>query len=227
MPRVIKKESGKKISPEKEIQETIVDMKDRLKRRQKLLIFSLIAFLIIIGSGAGFIIYNKSASNKASLLEYEGLKLYYGQFQATANLSDDRYKKALEKFTESYNTKKNPNVLFYIANCHYESGNYDEAIKTLKELVSRFSEPQFVSYSYYKMAMAYLKKNDTENALNNLQSLVKLKGGILQDLALMEIAKILETTGKAEGAKDAYKELIEKYPKSAFANEAKLRIEEK
>lgn len=227
MPRVIKKESGKKISQEKEIQETIVDMKDRLKRRQKLLIFSLIAFLIIIGSGAGFIIYNKSASNKASLLEYEGLKLYYGQFQATANLSDDRYKKALEKFTESYNTKKNPNVLFYIANCHYESGNYDEAIKILKELVSRFSEPQIVSYSYYKMAMAYLKKNDTENALNNLRSLVKLKGGILQDLALMEIAKILETTGKAEGAKDAYKELIEKYPKSAFANEAKLRIEEK
>ncbi len=225
MPSAIKKQPDKK-SPS-EIQETIVDIKERLKRRQKVLVFSLIAFLVIIGSLAGFILYNKSASNKASLLEYEGLKLYYGQFQAKPDLSDDRYKKALEKFTESYNTKKNPNVLFYIANCHYETGNYDEAIKTLKELLSRFSDPQISSYSHYKMAMAYLKKNDVENALSSLQSLVKSKEGVLQDLALMEIAKILESTGKAEDAKGAYKELIEKYPKSALVNEAKLRLGEK
>lgn len=227
MPRVIKKQSDKKSSPEKEIQETIVDIKDKLKHRQRVLIISLIAFLVVIGSVAGFILYNKSASNKASLLEYEGYKLYYGQFQTKPDLSDDRYKKALEKFTESYNTKKNPNVLFYIANCHYETGNYDEAIKTLKELVSRFSEPQIVSFSYYKMAMAYLKKNDTENALSSLNSILKIKDGVFQDVALVEIAKILEFTGKVEESKSAYKELIEKYPKSVFANEVKSKIGEK
>lgn len=227
MPRVIKKQSDKKFSSEKEIHETIVDIKDKLKHRQKVLIVSLVAFLVVISSVAGFVLYNKSASNKASLLEYEGYKYYYGKFNATPEPSDDRYKKALEKFTESYNTKKNPNVLFYIANCHYETGNYDEAIKTLKELVGRFSEPQIVSYSYYKMAMAYLKKNDTENALSSFNSLSKAKDGVFQDSALMETAKILESTGKVEEAKGAYKELIEKYPKSAFANEAKSKIGEK
>lgn len=224
MPRVIKKQSDKKSSSEKEIHETIVDIKDKLKHRQKVLIISLIAFLVVIGSVAGFVLYNKSASNKALSLEYEGYKHYYGQFNATPDPSDDRYKKALEKFTESYNTKKNPNVLFYIANCHYETGNYDEAIKTLKELVSRFSEPQIVSFSYYKMAMAYLKKNDTENALNSFNSLSKAKDGVFQDAALMEVAKILESTGKVEEAKGTYKELLEKYPKSAFTNEAKSKI---
>lgn len=223
MTRIIKKQPD----TERKIQDTIGDIRDRLKYRQKILIFSLIAFLVLIGSAAGYILYNKSASNKASQLEYEGYKFYYGQFQAKPDLSDDRYKKALEKFSESYNKKKNPNVLFYIANCHYETGNYDEAIKNLKELVSRFSEPQIVSYSHYKMAMAYLKKNDTDNALSSLHTLSKSKEGVLQDAALMEIAKILEATGKIEEAKGNYKELIEKYPKSAFINEAKLRLGEK
>lgn len=227
MQGAIKKQPGKKISTEREIQETLVDIKDRLKQRQKILIFSIIAFLVIISSVAGFILYNKSASDKASLLEYEGYKLYYGQFQTDTEPSDDRYKKALEKFRESYNTKKNPNVLYYIANCNYEIGNYDEAVNALKELTTRFSEPQIVSYSYYKMAMSYVKKNDTENALSSLKSLTKLKDGVLQDSALMEIGIILQSTGKIEEAKGAYKELIEKYPKSAFVSEATMRIGEK
>ncbi len=227
MPRVIKKQTEKKVSTEREVQETLTEIKERLQHRQKMLIVSLIAFIVIIGSVVGYIIYNKSVSSKASMLEYEGYKIYYGQFQTNPELSDDRYKKALVKFKESYDTKKNPNVLFYIANCHYEIGDYDEAIKTLKELTSRFSEPQIVSYSYYKMAMAYLKKNDTENALKNLHTLSKYKEGVLQDIALIEIAKILESTNKAEEAKGTYKELIEKYPQSPFINEAKLKVGEK
>ncbi len=227
MPRIIRKQSDRKTTPEREIQETIGSIKERLKYRQKILVISLIAFIVFIGSVTGFFLYNKSASNKASLLEYEGYKIYYGQFQTEPDISDDRYKKALEKFKESYNIKKKPNVLFYIANCYYEMGNYDESIKTLKELISRFSEPQIVSFSYYKMANAYLKKNDVENALSSLKSLSKLKDGVLQDLALMEIGKILEATGRAEEAKETYKELIEKHPKSTFVNEAKARLEEK
>lgn len=210
-------------STEKEIHETIVDIKDRLQKRQRVLALSLIAFLIIAASVAGFILYNKSLANKASLLEYEGYKLFYGQFQAT-DISDNRYKSALEKFRESYDTKKNPRVLFYIANSYYEMGNYDESIKTLKELVERFSEPQIVSFSYYKMAMAYLRKNDTDNALSSLKAITKLKDGVLQDMALMETAKILDSIGRKEEAQNVYRELIEKYPESVFVNEAKARI---
>lgn len=227
MPRIIKKQVEKKTTTEKEVHETLTDIKERLQHQQKMLIISVVAFLVIIGSAVGYILYNKSASNKASLLEYEGYKIYYGQFQANPDLSPERYKKALEKFKESYNTKKNPNVLFYIANCYYEMGDYEEAIKNLKDLTSRFSEPQIVSYSYYKMAMAYLRKNDTDNALSSLKTLSKYKEGVLQDVALIESARILEAKGKIEEAKGNYKELIEKYPHSPFLNEAKIKVGEK
>lgn len=227
MPDIRKKQSDRKTTPEKEIQETIENIKERLKYRQRNLIISVIAFIVIISSITGFVIYNKYASDKAASLEYEGYKLLYAKDQAKLGISEDRYKKALEKFKESYSTKKSPNVLYYIANCYYEMGDYDESIKTLQELISRFSEPQIVSYSYYKLAMAYIKKNDTENALNSLRSLAKLKDGVFQDLALIEVAKILETTGKPEEAKESYKEIIEKYPKSVFINQAKAKFGEK
>ncbi len=223
----IKKHSEKKFSTEKEIQETFTNLRDRLKQRQKVLALSLITFFVVAASIAGFLIYNKSLTHKASQLEYEGYKIYSGQSQPIPDSPDNRYKNALKKFNESYNAKKNPRVLYYIANCHYEMGDYDEAIKAFKELVSRFSDPQIVSFSYYKTAMAYLRKNDTENAIINLKLILNLKDGVFQDMALIETAKIFESTGKVEEAKGIYRELIEKHPQSVFVSEAKTKLEGK
>lgn len=226
MPNVIKKGTVKKSYSEKEVHESLVDIKERLQKRFRLIIVIGIISLVILASVIGYFLYDKSITEKASLLEYEGYKILYGQFQPKPEPSEDRFSKALEKFKESYKIKKNPNVLYYIANCYYEIGNYDEAIKTLQELISNFKESKIVSYSYYKLAMAYIRKNDIDNSLKTLKTLSNYQEGVLQDLALIEMAKMLESMGKAEEAKSAYKEIIEKYPQSVFVNEAKLKIGE-
>ena len=118
-------------------------------------------------------------------------------------------------------------MLLYIANCHYELGGYDEAIKTLKELTNRFPDSGIASIAYYKTATAYVKKGDTDNALNALKQIVSVKDSALQDMALLETGKILELSGKTEDAMNKYKELINKFPKSALINEAKARMGEK
>jgi TolA-binding protein len=76
------------------------------------------------------------------------------------------------------------------------------------------------------MAMTYVKKGDMENALNSLKNLSSIKNSPLQDVALMESGKILDHIGKKEEAKSKYKELINNFPKSALANEAKVRLGE-
>lgn len=226
MPKDIKKLSQRKISPDREIENTLSDFREKLKHRQKVLAISLIAFVVVAVTIAGVFIYNKSLTEKALQLEAEGHKIFYNLTQQKAATADERYKNALNKFKESYNNKKNPRVLYYIANCHYEMGDYDEAIKILTELVNQFSEPNIASLSHYKKAMAYLKKNDTENALSSLKLILNIKDGIFQDLALLETARILESTGRGEEAKGFYKQIIEKYPQSVFVNEAKKRTGE-
>ncbi len=227
MPKVIKKETAKKSYSEEKVHESLIDIKVKLQQRFRLITLIGAISFVILASVIGYFLYNKSITEKALLLEYEGYKILYGQFQPKPELSEDRFSKALEKFKESYKIKKNPVVLYYIANCYYEIGNYDEAIKTLQDLINNFKESKIVSYSYYRLAMVYNRKNDIDNSLNTLKTLSRYQEGVLQDLALIEMAKIFESIGKAEEAKNAYKEIIEKYPQSVFVNEAKLRVGEK
>jgi tetratricopeptide (TPR) repeat protein len=228
MPKAIKRRTEKKINTTKEdLKETVVDIRQRLKQRQRTLVYAVAIFVALAISITGFAVYKKTSSNRALELELEGYRLFYGDYRSRLIPLAERYRQALDVFKKSYATRKRPDVLLYIANCQYELGNYDESIKTLKELNSQFSDPKVISLSYYKMAMAYVKKGDMDNALAALKSLLSIKDSALQDMALLETGKMLELSGKAEDAKNKYRELINKFPKSALLNEAKTRLGEK
>jgi tetratricopeptide (TPR) repeat protein len=228
MPKAIKRRIEKKvIAAEEDLRETVVDIRQRLKERQRTLVYAVTVFIVLAISIGGFAVYKKTSLNKALETEIEGYRLFHGDYQARIMPPSERYKQALEMFKKSYATRKRPDVLLYIANCQYELGNYDEAIKTLKELNNQFSDTKVISLSYYKMAMSYVKKGDMDNALASLKNILNIKDIPLQDLALLETGKILELSGKTEDAKNKYRELINKFPKSALLNEAKARLGEK
>lgn len=229
MPKVIKKRVDTKEGGDEDLKETIGDIRERLKEKQRLLIYALVIFVVITASIGGFIVYSRVSASKAVELEAEAYKVFYGETGAGAPpaAAADRYKKALQLFKEAYDEKKTAPVLFYIANCYYEMGNYDDAIRTLKEFNNQFTDPELVPLSYFKMAMAYLKKNDPDNALATLRNLYSIKNSALQDAALLESGKILESQGKSEEAKNTYQELVNKFPQSTLLTEAKKRLGEK
>lgn len=226
MPKTIKKRSEKRISTEEDIRDTVVDIRERLKERQRILIYGAVIFIAVVISVIAFTVYTKTSTNKALGLELEGYKLFYGDYDdRILTTPAERYQKALKVFKDSYAAKKQPHILLYIANCHYELGSYDEAIKALRELNSQFSDPTIISLSYYKMAMAYVKKGDMDNALASLKNLLSIKDSALQDMALLESGKILELMGRKDDAKIKYNEIINKFPKSPLLNEARARME--
>ncbi len=227
MPKMIKKRIEKKEDKEEDIRETIGDLRERLGAKQRTLVLGLAAFLVVVSVAVGFLVYNRFTTNKALELAAEGNKIFYGNGTASPLPPAERYKKALALFRESYDKKQRAPVLLYIAYCDYELGNYDETIKSLKELVARYSEPEVVPLAYLKMSDAYLKKNDSESALAMLKNLASIKGSTLQDVALLETGKILESQGKPEEAKKAYRALVTKFPKSGLVGEAKAKLGEK
>ncbi len=179
--------------------------------------------MIVITIGA-FVVYNRASASKAAEMEYEGYKIISG-YTATPYASPAaRYNDALEKFKASFAAKKSPTALLNIANCYYELGNLDEALKALKELTDQYSDPKITSLAYYKMAMTYIRKGDLNSALNTFGIIASIKDAPLQDMALLESGKTLESMGKTEEAKAKYKELINKFPKSLLADEANWRL---
>ena len=224
MPKMIKKRAAQKTRQDENINETVTDIRQKLKERQRTLVYSLLAFGVLIVAAGFFFIYARTTESKARELQYEGIKLFNGSGQAQAVAPQERYRSALEKFKASYASKKSPVTLLYIANSYYELGNYDETLKTLKELTGRYSDPKITSLAHYKMAMAYIKKGDTAGALNAFNSITSAKDSPLQDMALLESGSLLESMGRKEEARAKYKELVTKFPSSPLASTAKARL---
>jgi predicted negative regulator of RcsB-dependent stress response len=226
MPKVIKKRIIKKTSVDTEegVKEKLSSFRDIIKERQQTAIKYAAAVLIIIVAVAGFSIYSYTSKQKARGLEYEAYKIYYNAPSQGAN-KGDKYTKALDMFKKAYDSRKSPSSLFYIAACYSELGNYEEAIKTLKDFTGRYSgNEMYAPLAYQKLASAYIMKGDLQEAQKTLATLYNLKGDILKDVALMESAKILEKEGKPDEAKLKYEELAKKFPNSPFNEEIKTKL---
>ena len=91
---------------------------------------------------AGFLIYSYTSQKKARTLEYEAYRIYYSNPQAQSPDKQEQYKMALDMFRKAYDTSKSPISLFYIAACYDDLGNYDEALKTLKDFTRRYSNEE-------------------------------------------------------------------------------------
>ncbi len=229
MPKAIKKRISKKTpDTESEVKDKLVSLKDTLKGQKKTVLKYGVIILVVIIAISGFLFYDYTSKKKARMLEYEAYKIYQNIYQAQPLNRDERYQKALDIFKKSYDIRKSPSVLLYIAGCYYELGRYDEAIKTLKDFTQRYSkEEEFIPLAYEKLAMIYVKKGDTKEAMKALEALYNLKGDIYKDFALIESARLLEKEGKTEEAKKKYKELSERFPNSPFSEEAKAKLSEK
>jgi predicted negative regulator of RcsB-dependent stress response len=229
MPKAIKKRTSKKTAgTEEEVRDKLVGLKDTLQERQKTVLKYGAIVLVVLIAIAGFLFYDYSSKKKARMLSYEAYKIYQNLYQTQPLSREERYRKALDVFRKSYETRKSPVVLLYIAGCNYELGNYDEAIKTLKDFTQKYSnENRLVPLAYEKLAMAYERKGDTKEAMKALEALYNLKGYIYKDLALIESARLLEREGKTDEAMKKYKELSEKFPNSSFIDEAKTKLGQK
>lgn len=228
MPKPIKKKIVKKTTPEIEVRGIISKLKENAGKKKGVFMATIGAIVISAAAITGFFIYNNTLKNNAEKLEYEAYKIYYGLYQKQPITKEEQYKKAADMLKKAYDTKKSPVSLFYISNCYYEMGKYEDALNTLKGLNQKFPDDErFVPLSYYKMAMASLKKGSNDEALKFLDILYKYKSGTYKDLSLMESGKILEAMGKAEEAKKKYEELTKNFSGSPFIEEAEARIGKK
>jgi predicted negative regulator of RcsB-dependent stress response len=229
MPKQIKKRVPKKTTiSEVNVKDKLTSLKDTISERQGRALKYGAGILIILIAVAGFLFYYNISQKKASIFEYEAYRIYYNEYQHPPLNKDEQYKKALDMFKKAYDTKKSPLSLFYIAACYDELGKQDDALKTLKDFIQRYSnEDLFIPLVYQKMSMIYIKKDNVNEALKTLDTLYNLKGDIYKDFALMESSRLLEKEGKIEEAKKKYKELTIKFPNSPFIEEAKAKLSDK
>lgn len=228
MPKPIKKKSKAKEKDKDaalQVRDTIADLRDTFQGRKRVLVTYGVLVLGIIIALAGVLLYQRMQEKKAVELEYAAYKLFHGLYIKEAPA--DRYQQALNLFRQAYERNKSSRLLLYSAQCQIFLKQPDEALKTLNDLIARFpKENEALALAYQKIASIAMDKNDRASALAALDNLAKLPGGLLEDLALVESAWILNEEGKFDEAATKYRELANAFPDSPYAAEAKLQIGE-
>lgn len=114
---------------------------------------------------------------------------------------------------------------YFAALARIELGQYAEAEKSLKELQARGGglEPQLARLA---LAGLYRRQGETDRAVEVYRSLASDPATALpRDYALLCLAGTLEDAKRSAPARAAYQELVEYYPASVYAAEARRRAE--
>lgn len=227
MPKAIKKRVTKKIGlKEEEVKSAAVRSLGVIKEKKRIFILILIALGIVVISTIAFMLYASSIKEKAYSFEKEAYNYYYGVNLKTSLTDEERWRKSLELFQKAIEVKSTPVAQFYVGNCYFNLGDYDNAIKTYNKFIDKYkNEEVILPLVYQKLASAYIKKGKNDEVIKTLDTLTQFKNGIFKDAALILKARHYEITGRDEDAIKKYKELVDGFPSSPWTAEARTRIE--
>ena len=190
--------------------------------------------IITIGSLAGAVIvlyfvlafYNNSLRQEAYSLELKAYNYYYGININSSVTEEERWQKAIELFKESVKVRASATSLFYLGNSYYKLGDYGNAIREYNVFIKEFGgEEEILPVVYQKLASAYIKTGQSQEALSTLGELALMSGGAFKDTALVLEARHYKSIGKPARELERYGELVSQFPSSAWFSEASARIE--
>ncbi len=226
MPRAIKKRTTKKTGlNEEEVKGAVVRFLDSIKERKRIFIPVISAAGIVVVLTVIIMLYSSSVKEKAYLIENEAYKYYYKIDLKVPLTEDGRWRKSLELFQKAIDVKSTPSAQFYLGNGYFNLGDYDSAIEVYNKFIDKYKNEEIIlPLVYQKLVSAYIKKGKDDEAIRTLDALAEFRKGTFKDAALILKARYYETAGKHEDAVEIYKELVEGFPSSPWAQEANAKI---
>jgi tetratricopeptide (TPR) repeat protein len=226
MPKIIKKKAvKKKPDQEEEVKSVALQTIEALKKKQQQLIIGVSVIVGVFALFFIFSIYSSSQYKKAYAIEMEASQYYYGEIVDESLSQEDRWKKALELYQQSVDTKATPTALYYLGNCYFNLGDYENAIEEYNIFTDKFSgDKAILPLVYQKLISAYVRTEQNDNVLDTIRKLEKVNGGIFKDTALVLEARHHESTDTPEKALEIYRQIIMEFPASPWTAEANSKI---
>lgn len=146
---------------------------------------------------------------------------YFEQDSVKLALNGDGSNKGFLSIMNNYGGTKQANLARYYAGvCYLKSGDFNNAVKYLKDFHTDAKQVQMMAYGCLGDAYSELGKND--DAVNSYKKASETfdKDEIISSEYLFRAALKLETIGKTSEALQLYKQLKEKFPQSERGYEA-------
>lgn len=114
---------------------------------------------------------------------------------------------------------------FYLGNASIDLKEFDKGIEYYRKALSLPAEDgKFRSMVKFRLANAWLNKNNRDEAMKILREMEEDKSSVFRDSVSFEIGQILEKEGKVSEALGRYEAVVKEFPWSPVFTEANARI---
>lgn len=204
--------------------------KDFWTRFSKPIIYAGSTIILLIGGWYGYNKFVKQPNEvKATDMIFPAEQLFDKMAQA-GNFNKDSVRLVLNggngisagvlKVISNYGGTEAGNRAHFIAGaCYLHSGDFNNAVKHLKDFSTSATQVQTAAYSMLGDAYAELKKNDDAFDYYKKAAAVNTKDEFMTPEALYRAALFAENINKSSEAIDLLKKIRDEYPKSSRAND--------
>jgi tetratricopeptide (TPR) repeat protein len=200
----------------------VTNFYEQNKRNISIGITALVA-LIIIG-----VIYfkNKAENNDRATAQMSQVRPYYdnGQYQPAIDGAPERNIAGLKSIVENYGNSRSGEIArFYLADCYFQLGKYDEALKNFEDFSP--SDDMLAASRFAGIGACQEVLGKYQDAAENFEKAAgkqKTEASAAEDYA--NAARTYALAGDKERALELYKRLKKSYPTTAQGREAERFI---
>ena len=227
MPKV---KIDKKALKQNDIEIALMDIRDYIKEKPKQVLLPIgiiIAIAVIVFATTRYF----TQQNQTAEMQIMNAQNQYRNALASADKSSQivGLQQALKSFQniakDNSMTKVGKNAGVYIGDCYFHLGQFDDAIKSYRDAISRGAPKITAAWAQMSIGYSYLNKSDYKSALAEFDKVpVNYPDSFLVPLAKLEVGNCYEKQNDLAKAKETYDRVVKTYPDSTFKTEAAARL---
>ena len=188
------------------------------------LIYSAIAFFVILTAIAGWRYFANQAEDNAFTLLSQAINTQENLLSSSGpEKTYEKMKDAYENILRKYKNKQGAKIARLIyANLSLNAGNADQAILLYERALKDFErETSLKNFILSSLGYAYEKKHDYQQAITYFNTISSGDDPVMKDVALFNLGRLYDELGDESKSRDAYGRLVSDYADSIYFEIAK------
>ena len=160
--------------------------------------------------------------------EHKAEALFHGARAWSRADKDDEAQKGYRDLLQRYpRSKFSSEASFLIGWLDFNRAKYKEAIPALEETLKRYGSSQFGDDARWYLGFSRWLDGDIKGALADFELLAKMSGALSGGKGAYWRGRALDTLKREDEAKSVWRALVNEYPFSYYALQARARLKEK
>ena len=178
----------------------------------------------------GTLVWSQQSRDQEALgLEYQAAQAYLDRSLEDAEATKQRLQQAVTVYRQiiaDYPQSPNAHLAWYfIGNALAEQRDYAGAVDAYHNFIKQTeTHPALLGLVYQRLGAAYVADGNREKGIEAYNQGLQVPEALNNDQMLFELAKLEEFDDRPNEALALYQRLLDEYPRSPYANEAKIRV---